>query len=329
MTAAENFRIEPNQAVLAVLEPGAQLAWVQTLGTWIEADLEGWVWAQSLQVTDREGYDLVVSASEGENLRTRPQGEVVGRLAEGALLEELERIPGWILVRRRGFVWAASARVEDQPASRVDVPSVSGAPASTRRAASEAAGPASGDSPPAAAQTPPAGGGFAIRPGTVVRTAPDGDTLLRVTDPARVSVVGAEGGWARVLVEGWVRVPEGASVDAPPPRSGGGGLDIAAVAADPIGSVGATVTWDLQFISLERAGELRREFEPGEPYLLMRPAGGGTGRFVYVAIPEASVAAAENYVPLERFTVRGRVRSGASAVSGGAVIELVEMTRRR
>jgi len=319
MTSPDNFRVEPNQAVIATLESGTELTWVQTLDTWIEADLEGWVWTQSLQATDREGFDLVVAESAGENLRDRPQGDVLARLEEGTLLEELERIPGWILVRRRGFLWAASAAVDESSVASASLPSMR----DTSPPPTEGASVAS----PSTAGT----ARFSVEPGTVVRTAPDGDSLLTVGEDARVAVVGSEGGWARVLVEGWVRVPEGATVDAQPEPAatlpvGPAPTD---VAANPTGAVGAIVSWELQFISLERATELRPEFDPGEPYLLMRPTGEGTGRFVYVAIPEENAQAAENFVPLERFTVRGRIRTGASAVSGAPVLDLVEMTRRR
>ncbi|MDT8370339.1 MAG: hypothetical protein RQ745_14115, partial [Longimicrobiales bacterium] len=119
------------------------------------------------------------------------------------------------------------------------------------------------------------------------------------------------------------------------PLSGGGdgsdleGLTLEEVRADPVGSRGAIVTWELQKISLERADAGRVEFAAGEPYLLMRPADLGTGRFVYVTIPEGSVQDAQDFAPLERFTVRGRVRAGASPITGGPVIELIEMVRSR
>lgn len=316
MVAPDNFRIEPNQAVIASLEAGTELALVQTLDTWVEADLEGWVWTRSLQAIDREGFDLVVTETAGENLRNRPQGEVLARLESGTLLEELERIPGWILVRRRGFVWAASTEIDASAPAAPDVPSVSTSPT---------------DPDPAEVSSGTASRPFSVDPGTVIRTAPDGNALLTVGEETRVAVVGSEGDWARVLVEGWVRVPEGVEVSASASAipTGPAGSTVSEVAANPAGTVGSVVTWELQFISLERASELRTEFAAGEPYLLMRPAGEGTGRFVYVAIPETQVADAENIVPLERFTVRGQVRSGASVVSGAPVLDLIEMTRRR
>ncbi len=60
----ENFRTGPNGAILAEVVPGAVLAIRSDQGAWVEAELEGWVWAQSVQVTDRNGFDLVVSSSQ-------------------------------------------------------------------------------------------------------------------------------------------------------------------------------------------------------------------------------------------------------------------------
>jgi len=121
--AEENFRAEPNGAVLAVLNPGASLPLLQRRDRWVEGALEGWVWARSLQVTTRGGFDLVVAVEGGENLRAEPSGAVHARLIQGTLLEELERRPGWIRVRRRGWLWEASAADTGRP------PSEGGAPA--------------------------------------------------------------------------------------------------------------------------------------------------------------------------------------------------------
>ena len=65
----ENVRAAPGGEVIAVVDPGTGLQVVGRRESWLEVALEGWIWMRSLQVTDRGGYDLVVSASEGENLR--------------------------------------------------------------------------------------------------------------------------------------------------------------------------------------------------------------------------------------------------------------------
>ena len=77
-------------------------------GNWVQLDLEGWVWTRSLQVSGDAALELVVAEPEGENLRDEPSGTVLGRLSRGTLLEEVRRVPGWILIRRRGWVWSPS-----------------------------------------------------------------------------------------------------------------------------------------------------------------------------------------------------------------------------
>jgi hypothetical protein len=332
VTRGENLRIEPNGALIGALEPGTELRLLETRDTWVQAELEGWVWARSLRVVDRDSLDLVVSLEGGENLRERPQGPALAFLQEGALLEELERIPGWILVRRRGWIWRASVEVDASVTVPVETGRVGveptldsiGVPASGTEATDPGAAGETGADGPVVRP-------FSIEPGTVVRRTPDGDTLAVVDEPGRVAIVGSEGEWARVLIEGWVRLPEGAEVDpnAVATQAGGGGLTIEDVVASPATATGAVVTWELQFISLERAGAGRPEFSQGEAYLLTRPASEGTGRFVYVVVPETAVEDAEDFVPLERLEVVGRIRAGASPVTGGPVLDLVEMTRRR
>lgn len=339
---AENFRVEPNGILLAELRPGTELGWISTRDTWVEASMEGWVWAQSLQATDRSGFDLVVSSDGGENLRARPQGEALGRLSEGTLLEELERIPGWILVRRTGWIWGASVSVEEGVPAGADLPSISTPttgpddPGLTGRgdpgaSPARGAGPAVTNSIPAAAGTP-------------VLLSPEGDTVGVVARATELQVVGSTEGWARVRLEGWVRLPEGTRLDpeaspagSGPPRSAagadvaalGGGLSLEDVLADPVGTRGREVTWELQLLTVERAGALRTDLTEGEPYLLMRPAGEGTGRFVYVALPESRVPEVERITPLERLVVRGIVRMGSSPITSGPILDLVDLRARR
>ncbi|MDT8370315.1 MAG: hypothetical protein RQ745_13995, partial [Longimicrobiales bacterium] len=118
--AEENFRLEPNGTRLATLAAGTELDFVEARDTWVRATLDGWVWAASLQSTDRNGFDLVVSASGGENLREHPRGRVLGRLSEGTLLDEIERSTGWVRVQRTGWIWRVSVEVDETraPSSR-------------------------------------------------------------------------------------------------------------------------------------------------------------------------------------------------------------------
>jgi len=314
----ENFRRAPNDVVLARLSPGTPLTVVGRDGDWLQVDVEGWVWLASLQVSDSD-YDLAVAATEGENLRGAPQGAILGKLQDGALLEELGREPGWAHVRRRGWIWSASVSTTAAP---------------TTAAAPQASTPA-----PAAATTRPAAptrapeGPTARRPdgfaspgnaGAPILTAPDGDTLAVTTGRGDLQVVSRDGNWARVRIEGWVWMPPavgGAQPDAAPAA-----LTPEDLTREPEAHVGRVVSWTLQFISLESAEEIRTDFRRGEPFLLTR-YGGADGPFVYVAVPPERRTEVQGLVPLERITVTGRVRTGASALTGTPIVDLLTLGR--
>ncbi len=114
----ENFRREPNGAVLGRLQPGVSLDVVRREGNWWEVDLRGWIWLNSLQERDS---GLVVTVSDGENLRDGPSGSIFGRFEEGALLEELSRESDWVHVTRRGWIWSASVDQASSGPSREDL----------------------------------------------------------------------------------------------------------------------------------------------------------------------------------------------------------------
>lgn len=306
----ENVRREPNGEIVARMASGAGLAVVGRQERWLEVELEGWVWSRSLQTTDEAGFDLVVSEDQGENLRDAPSGTILGRLGRGTFLEELERSPGWIRVRRRAWIWAAS--VVEESASPTPQPTVA-APRDTR-----------------------AGEGASRRPGGVVNaggrgavllSAPGGDTLAAMAGASDLQVLSREGSWVRVRLEGWMWLPE-ETPGAPPAEGASEALAPGDLASNPAAHRGRVVEWELQYISLERAERVRTDFFEGEPFLLTR-FGGPDGPFVYVALPADRVAELEGLVPLERLRVTARVRTGASSLTGTPILDLVALERIR
>ena len=77
VTAEENFRRDPNGTPLATVMPGAELSVISQQGGWAQVELTGWIWAPSVGATGRDGFDLSVRATGGENLRARPNGAIV------------------------------------------------------------------------------------------------------------------------------------------------------------------------------------------------------------------------------------------------------------
>jgi hypothetical protein len=305
----ENLRAAPNDVILGVLSPGSTFAVVDRRPGWLQVELDGWMWIRSLQMVDRDGFDLVVVPEEpdagGENLRTRPAGPVTVRLVRGALLSEVERIPGWVRVRRRAWVWERSVDIDE-------------------------AGGAGRDATPVERSAPTGmPGAELVRAGSrgaPVLATPDGDTLARVVAGADLTVLARQGSWARVRVDGWVWMPDTARIEGAADAPAGPATPDA-VAADPVSWRGRIVTWTLQFISMERAEAVRTDFYEGEPFLLARPVAGSEVPFVYVALPPGLLDEAEGLRPLERITVRGRIRVGASALTGSPIVDLEELRR--
>ena len=301
----ENFRRSPNGEVIARLNGGTSVRVVARRDNWLQVDLEGWMWTLSLQVSEDAAFDLVVSESEGENLRDAPAGTILGRLGRGTLLEELRRAPGWILIRRRGWLWAPS------------VAEGAGVPAGAARTT---------EPPSPEATSRPSGFTEVGDDGAMILSAPDGDTLARAVPRAELEVIARQGNWVRVRIEGWIWQP-----DTPMSPAGAGEPDALTpddVAREPEAFAGRVISWRVQFISQEEAEAVRTDFFEGEPFLLCR-FGGERGRFVYVAVPPDRLADVAGFVPLEFVTVTARVRTGASFLTGTPIVDLLSFERER
>jgi hypothetical protein len=308
--AEENFRREPNGVLLGELGPGTSLRVLGTDGNWTQVELEGWVWLRSLQSSEDPAFDLVVAEAGGENLRSGPSGTILGRLEEGALLEELGRDEAWARVSRVGWIWSASLAVGASPTAAT--------PPETQSVPASPTGPS--------ARVP---GGFqrAGAAGGAILAAPDGDTLAVATPSSDVQIVRREGSWARVRIEGWMWMPVGEDSEAAPAEAQSA-VEPEQLRGDPDAYAGRVVAWSVQFISLERAESVRTDFFEGEPFLLAR-YGGADGPFVYVAVPMERLPDVEGLLPLERIDVTGRVRTGASSLTGAPIIELISLERSR
>ena len=80
--------------------------------------MEGWIFTAVHRPHPRDGFDLVVTSDEGENLRQAPNGPVVGRAREGTLLERVGQ-QGQVDPGPAGRVGAAAGRAvagDDGPA---------------------------------------------------------------------------------------------------------------------------------------------------------------------------------------------------------------------
>jgi hypothetical protein len=311
----EKLRAAPNGALLAVVRPGAALLVRERQPAWLLVELEGWMWERSLQARSSGDFDLVISTPEGENLRAEPSGEIIARFVSGTALVAVDRRPGWIRVRRAAWIWSESVTVTEQ---------------SGRAAADQEDAP----SPPVQSEGTVTLGSQVAAPEEVLLVsgreaallnAPDGDTVARALASSNLQVTARDGSWARVRVEGWVWAPAGDSALV----SGEAGPVLPTkVLADPARYLGQVVRWELQFISLERAAAIRTDFSAGEQFLLTRPTD-GERFFIYVVVPPDRLAEVARLLPLERIRVVGRVRTGASPLTGSPILDLLELQGRR
>jgi hypothetical protein len=322
----ENVRFEPQGVIIARLQAGTPVRVESRDGPWSRITFEGMVWENSLQLRDGGSFDLIVSAAEGENLRTEPAGAIVGRLFNGTLLNEVSRGGGWIRVRRTAWMWSASLQ---ETGGGTPAPA---APSPARQTPPAAATPAPAAAPPG--PTPPAAAPASdwVRAGprgSAVLSAPDGDTLGLARSGAELRVMGREGNWARVRMEGWVWLPS-AEATGGEPRSDVILRDVtpAGIAREPERYRGRLVAITVQHISVERAESIRTDFLEGEAFLLTRSVESDR-TFVYLAIPDELLAEVRRLQPLERLEVVGRVRAGAAALTGNPVLDLVEFRRVR
>jgi hypothetical protein len=302
----ENLRAEANGDRVAVVNRGFRLAGGEARGQWRQVTLEGWVPARSVTVSRRDGFNLVVG-SAGAALHTEPGGSPVGRTMGGVQLNEVGRQGSWVRVQRPAWIWSPSLAPAPLPA----------APRSA------AASPAT-QTPPSAAEPAAAPPPAPVMAGRALSRSPGGrDTIASIGRNAQLEVLGREGEWARVRVEGWVRVSANENLTAPGPLRD---LSLRALRADPERFRGATIQWQVQFMALQRADSVRTDFQRGEPYILARDPGGEPG-FVYIAVPSTLLAEVRRLAPLERIEVVARVRSGRSPLTGHPVLELVELRR--
>lgn len=312
----ESFRVEPAGNVLAAVVEGAPLELGREQGRWRAVVLEGWVPVASVREDRRFGHDLIVE-DRGETLRSAPEGRVRGWLRPGMRLDRMEQLGDWVRVRREGWIWQPSLALEGRNGvpERVVGPTAA-AVAAQPREAPEQRRPASPDS---------GRRGWAVagpRGGSLLES-PAGDSLAGIRPGVRVQVVAREGDWTRVRIEGWTRtatLTEADPIDAAILED----VDPATLASDPDRFRGRTVAWDVQFIALQQAERFRADFVEGEPFMLTRGPGDGTG-FVYAAVPPSLLAEVRALEALDRVRVVGRIRTARSGLTGAPVLELLEI----
>lgn len=311
----------PDGNPLVSLPAGAPVEAGKAEGDWRQVTVEGWIYRPSTSPTKREGFDLIVTSDEGENLRRAPNGPIVGRAREGTLLERVGEKGKWFRVRRDGWVpreavpGKTAARRTARPAKPAGDTTVRNSAADTTRrgkpaVTAKAAAPAGAPSPAVER--------IEILRETGLSRAPDSAPLATLPAGMPGQVVARSGDWVRVQVEGWVR-----ETDIKPAESGVlADISAAEVRASPDRFVGRTLDWRVQIIAVQLADELRPEIAPGQPYLLTRGPLPEPG-FVYVTIPPERIAEFRALPPLHEMTLRVTLKAARTRYLATPVAELV------
>ena len=320
ISTATRLRKEPKGIELLSLPAGTAVEPKRTRGDWHEVVVEGWIFNSSTEKTRRDGFDLVVTATSGENIRSAPNGDVVGRVRTGTLLRKEEVRGVWTRVSRtgwvpRGAVKSAAARVAAPPPRQPEPP----APIEP-----DLTEPVESGALPTQAPAPaPATASADLERGQVARetalfAAPQGSQygILQTGAPARV--VGRSGDWARVQLEGWVRESD----LTPGSDALLSGVSAAEVRADPPRYIGRTVDWRLELIAVQTADDLRAEMPKGQTYLLTRGPLPEPG-FVYVMLTESQATEFRSLQALQELTLRVTIKAARTRFLATPVVELV------
>jgi len=304
---------------IARLTRGALLTGRVTRNGWIQVTLDGWIFATSVGRSDRPDFDLLVARAPNENLRAAPAGPLVAELSQGF---GLKRAPPdstggggggggrWVPVTRQGWVQrSALAPIADVVSTRTAdtsaTDSTQGGPTPAPRTGDSARVDSSRAQP--------------VRVTTLYR-APDGPEAGTVATDTPLRVLSRNGEWTRVQFEGWVKggdlqaAPAGVQV----------GVTAAELRAEPQRYAGQVLRWNLEFIAIQKADDLRPDIPSGSSYVLARGPLPERG-FVYVLVPDSKLPAFRALTPLVTMTITARVRNARSRYLGNPVVDLISL----
>ncbi|HVH09456.1 MAG TPA: hypothetical protein VM736_06640, partial [Gemmatimonadales bacterium] len=265
-------------------------------------------------------------------------GALVGKLPQGFLLNRVAEGTGgrWVHVTRSGWVEKSAVEPVAQGSSARAAAGADSAAAQAPGARTVPDAPRSASGPGAVrgatdtTSTVPAGAPGASAPvdpsrvesarRTVLYRAPEGAPAGTLAPSAPLHVLSRSGEWTRVELEGWVK---SADLEIAPPGVLTG-ITAAELRADPQRFVGQVLRWTLEYISAQRADELRPEIPNGATYFLARGPLPEHG-FVYVVVPEAKRPQLESLAPLATIQVTARVRTGRTRFLGNPVLDLISL----
>ncbi len=333
LSAAADGRNAPNGAAIISIRQGTKVSVGASKEGNVLVTVDGWVEASRL-AGKLDTFPASVDAKAPLRIRASASANaaILAELRPRTGVHTLGKSGTWTRVKRSAWV---SSLVLPKPAPKTTPkPPVAVAAAKSVASgasvkgevkapliavASPAAGQAPADSPPA--QLP--AGSMTVSKPTKLLSAPGGKTTADLPAGAIVQALAHDHGFAKVRIEGWVPERELSPADS----SLGSQLTAADLRADPDGTRGKIVQWEVEVLSLQFADPLRRELARDEPYLLAK--GPGTeNALLYLAVPPSLLNQAKALPPLTRVLITARVRVGHSEPVGTPILDLKSISKR-
>lgn len=351
-----SVRSAPGGAVIALLKEGTTVTVGAAKGTETFVTFVGWIDGTRIGEA-RDTFPAHLTGPIAMRLRSAPsmKGAILGEVRPGTGLGIISKQTGWANVKRGGWIAssalgagattaaAATKPIEKkpeptkkpEPAKKPEAPkAATPKPAPTPVAKKELPTPAKGaaskvEPTPVAAPVdttplvePMPDGAMRVARSAVVRSAPNGLVVGQLAGGSTVVPLARSRGWVRVRADVWI--PEKDIV--PADSSFGASLSAADLRADPTGTRGKTVRWEVQVLALQYADVLRRELAIDEPYFLAKGPG-SEDALLYIAIPPSMMSEARSVQPLTRLLVTARVRSGRSQPVGIPILDLLAFAK--
>ena len=357
----------PKGAAVGSVHPGLSVRVLETRGAYAKVSIDGFVERARLSPDRRASSTRVGSRSAVVRSRGATSARSVASLDAGTsvMVRTGEAPTGWVRISREGWVLqsaldrppaanvarasspprrpAASTAASSRKASGGEVASSPSKAAVKKPAESSAARgnspepkarPAGTSTPTAVAVTKSAAATKSSSPlsdstlvptsNIALRAAPDARPLATVAQGTTLVPLARERGWVRVRLEGWVQerdlVPADTAV-----RTGTSAADLR---ADPQGSRGKVVRWNVQVLAKQKADVLRRDLAPDEVYLLARGPN-EENALLYLVVPASLMSSANAMPELTQAMVTARVRTGKSELVGVPILDLLSITPRK
>ncbi len=352
LVADASVRSTAGGSVIAFLKQGTTVTVGAARGGSVFVTFAGWVDGTKMGPAV-DSFPAHLMGPIAMRLRAAPslKGAILGEVRPGAGLFPLSRQGSWANIWRGGWVDAkalpgdaarnapaatrtpaAAAAKPPAAVAKASVPSAKKpAPVARTAAKSVVAAPlplTQQQVPAPAAEVTPVveplpDGAMRMSRTAVARSSPNGRVIGQIGVGTVVVPLARARGWVRVRAEVWVQERDVVPAD----TSFGVSLSAADLRADPEGTRGKTVRWDVQVLALQYADPLRRDLAVDEPYFLAKGPG-AEDQLMYLAIPPSLLSEARSVQALTRLLITARVRTGRSQPVGIPILDILSLAKQ-